>query len=80
MLFVRTQKAIVRKYDAALMRDDMEEQGYFASDLARRANVSNTQVGRFLKGERQTPKMGKKLADALGMPVRRYLIRLKRTA
>lgn len=53
----------------------MTERGWLKSDLARRARVSQMAVGRFLRGERQTAPMAKKLARALGYKsARRYLI------
>lgn len=61
-------------YDVALMRDDIAAKGWLPVDLARAASVSHMRVGRFLSGERQTARTAKKLADALGRSVRRYLI------
>lgn len=45
-----------------------------ATDLARASAMSDMTVSRFLKGERQTAKACKKMAEALGYTVRRYLI------
>lgn len=64
-------------YDVALMRDDMAAKGWNASDLARRAEVSDMAVSRFLRKERQTARMAKKLASALNYSVRRYLVSAK---
>lgn len=61
------------KFDAARMQADMDSLGWMNIDLARLAGVSHTSVGRFLSGERQTPRMAKKLALALGFKVDRYL-------
>lgn len=72
--------SIVRRavtYDVALMTEDMTAEGFMRKDLARRARVSAMAVTRFLSGERQTPRMAKKLAVALGYTVRRYLISSK---
>ena len=60
-------------YDVALLRQDMTAKGWLPIDLARKAEVSHMTVSRFLSGERQTARMAKKLASALGQSVRRYL-------
>ena len=52
----------------------MALKGWSKLDLAKKANVSDMTVARFLRGERQTAKTAKKLAKALGQSVRRYLI------
>lgn len=67
-------------YDVALLRDDMTTKGWLPVDLARKAGVSHMTVGRFLTGERQTARMAKRLAAALGYSVRRYLISSKAVA
>lgn len=61
-------------YDVALLKDDLAAKGWLPIDLARKAEVSHMAVSRFLSGERQTARMAKKLAVALGHSVRRYLI------
>lgn len=61
-------------YDVALLQDDMAAKGWLAIDIARKAGISHMTVSRFLSGERQTARMAKKLAVALGYSVRRYLI------
>ena len=61
-------------YDVALMSEDMAAKGFMRKDLAQKARVSAMAVTRFLSGERQTARMAKKLAGALGHSVRRYLI------
>lgn len=61
-------------YDVARLRDDMAGKGWLPVDLARKAKVSHMTVSRFLSGERQTARMAKRLAEALGYSVRRYLI------
>lgn len=61
-------------YDVALMVEDMTAKGYMRKDLADAAGVSPMAVTRFLSGARQTPRMAKKLATALGRSVRRYMI------
>lgn len=62
------------RYDVGLMVDDMALRGWLPTDLARKAHVSDMTVSRFLRGESQTAKTAKKLADALGHSIRRYLI------
>ena len=61
-------------WNVELFEADMAGKGWLAVDLARRAGVSHMTVGRFLKGERQTPRTAKAMASALGYSVRRYLI------
>lgn len=61
------------EYDLGQLENDMTQRGWLAVDLARKAGVSHMTVGRFLSGERQTPRTLKKLADALGYDVLRYL-------
>jgi transcriptional regulator with XRE-family HTH domain len=55
------------------MADDMALRGWHAAELADRADVARSTVGRFLAGESQTAKTAKKLADVLGYSVRRYI-------
>lgn len=61
-------------YDVAKLTDDMTAKGWIATDLAKKAAVSDMSVSRFLRGERQTARMAKRLASALGHSVRRYLV------
>ncbi len=60
-------------YDTAKLATDMANRGWLARDLARAAEVSEMTVSRFLRGERQTATTAKKLAEALGFSVRRYV-------
>lgn len=62
------------RYDVAKMRDDMAAKGWLATDVARRARVSDMAVSRFLRQEAQNARTAAKLAKALGYSVRRYLI------
>lgn len=62
------------KFDVVLMADDLARLGWFPVDLARRADVSHMTVSRFLHREVQTARTAKKLAEALGFSVSRYLI------
>lgn len=68
------QKTPVSAYDTALIHADMTAKGWLPIDLARAAGVSHMSVGRFLRRERQTARMAKKLAEALGRSVRRYIV------
>ena len=61
-------------FNVAKMTDDMTERGWMATDLARVAGVSDMTVSRFLRCESQTAPTAKKLAEALGYSIRRYLI------
>jgi len=61
-------------YNADLMRDDLREKGWLPVDLARQSGVSHMSVSRFLSGERQTPRMAKRFAEALGFSIRRYML------
>jgi len=64
-------------FDVERMLDDMAIRGWLAIDLARAAGVADMTVYRFLRREAQTNKTAKKLAEALGFSVRRYLISAK---
>ena len=61
------------RFDIRLLREDMVARGWLATDLARAAEVSDMTVTRFLRGQHQTARTAKKLADAFGFPVRRYM-------
>lgn len=62
------------QFDADRMRQDIAAKGWQPADLADRAGVARSSVGRFLSGEFQTARMAKRLAETLGYSVRRYLI------
>ena len=62
-------------YDIERMKVDLAEKGWLQTDLARVARVSDMTITRFFRGEQQTARTAKKLAEALGYTVRRYLIR-----
>lgn len=66
--------ATTQKFDTALLEEDMTLLGWLPIDLARKAEVADMTVYRFLRGERQTARVAKKLAEALGYTLRRYLI------
>lgn len=63
------------QFNAQLIAEDMTENGWTKLDLAKRAKVSDMTVIRFLRGERQTAPTAKRIAKALGYPVRRYMVR-----
>jgi transcriptional regulator with XRE-family HTH domain len=62
------------EFNVQLMAEDMTNHGWNKAELAKRARVADMTVIRFLRGERQTAPVAKKLAKALGYTVRRYLI------
>lgn len=62
------------RYDVERLRADIVLKGWLPMDLARHAQVSHMTVSRFLSGERQTPRMAKKLAEALGYSIDRYVV------
>lgn len=77
---MKTLSAPKVRFDTQRLAEDMALRGWTKLDLATEAGVSDMTVIRFLRGERQTPKMAKKLALALGYSVRRYLISRRRAA
>lgn len=66
--------ATTPRFNAALLAEDIALRGWLPIDLARKADVSDMTVYRFLSGERQTARTAKKLAEAAGYSVKRYLI------
>lgn len=77
---MQTTPPPVVKFDVQRMAEDMVIKGWTKLDLANRAGLSDMSVIRFLRGEQQTAKTAKKLAEALGYSVRRYLISSKAVA
>lgn len=63
-------------YDVALLKQDMARRGWLPTHLARAAGVSDMTVSRFLNGDIQTAPTAKKLAEALGRNVSRYILPL----
>ncbi len=61
-------------FNVQLMADDMALKGWTRAELARRARVADMTVIRFFRGEGQTAPTAKKIADALGRPLKRYLV------
>jgi transcriptional regulator with XRE-family HTH domain len=61
-------------FDGERMRFDIAARGWQPADLADRAHVARSTVGRFLSGEFQTARTANKLSKVLGYSIRRYLI------
>lgn len=68
------------RWDVARMQDDLAAKGWQPVDLARKAGVAASTVGRFIAGEHQTARMAKRLSRALGKPADYYLIRREAVA
>lgn len=68
-----TEKFKVR-YNLPLLLADMAAKGWLPTHLARAAAVSDMTVSRFLSEEVQTAPTAKKLANALGYSIRRYIV------
>lgn len=66
--------SITQRFDTELMAEDLARKGWLPIDLASKAGVAPSTVGRFLNGEFQTARTAKRLADALGYSVRRYIV------
>jgi transcriptional regulator with XRE-family HTH domain len=69
-----TAKRAVVKFNHQRMAEDMTERGWTRAEFARQAGVADMTVYRFLDGLTQTEPVAKKLCDALGFSVRRYLV------
>lgn len=63
------------QYDVARMLDDMADLGLQPAEVARRAGLHKSTVSRFLDGDFRTAPTAKRIAEALGHSVRRYVIR-----
>jgi transcriptional regulator with XRE-family HTH domain len=61
-------------YDVEKLAADMAAKGWNVHQLARVADVTDKTITRFLERQIQTAKTIKKLADALGHSVRRYIV------
>lgn len=72
--------AITPRYDVVAMQQDMFTKGWLVADLANKAQISHMTIRRFFDGIHQTPRAAKSIADALGQPMRRYLLAGKRVA
>jgi transcriptional regulator with XRE-family HTH domain len=62
------------RFNGQLMAEDCALKGWTKSELAERAEVSDMTVIRFLRGQNQTGKTAKALAEALGQSPERYLV------
>ena len=62
-------------FNVQRMRNDMTLAGLHPADVARRCQppVARSTVTRFLSGDVQTARMAKRLAEALGYPLARYV-------
>ena len=65
---------VTPEFDVAAMQADMFAKGWLPMDLANAADISHMTVARFFEGQHRTPRTAKKIAQALGRPVRRYLL------
>jgi len=65
-------------YNVHRMVEDMALKGWLPTDLARAAGLSDMTVHRFFKGGAQTERAAGRLANALGHPVKRYLLGVRR--
>jgi len=65
---------IAYQFNVQLLADDIARLGWMKIDLGRAAKVGPQAVGRFLRGEYQTPRMAAKFAKAMGFPADRYLL------
>lgn len=63
-------------WNVALFQADMELKGWLRIDLARatKPRLSHMTINRFFSGERQTARTAKAIADALGKPLKRYVL------
>lgn len=61
-------------YDIAKLKRDMAKKGWLPRDLARQSGLSDMTVSRFLRGLRANPRTARRLAEALGHRVDRYLV------
>jgi transcriptional regulator with XRE-family HTH domain len=67
-------------FNVAQMTLDMAAKGWIGKDLARKAKVSEMAVSRFLRGQTQSPRVAKKLAQALGKPLETYIALVEQEA
>ena len=72
--------ATTYQWNIVLLEEDLAIRGWSPKDLSRHARVSDMTVYRFLSGQHQTVKTAKRLADAMGLSVRRYLVSRRRKA
>ena len=72
-VMARRRVMLTHVFDVRLLAEDIARRGWVYVDLGRAAGVGPQAVGRFLRGEYQTPRMAAKFAAALGFDVNRYL-------
>jgi transcriptional regulator with XRE-family HTH domain len=69
------------KYDLVLIRFDMDAEGLSGVDVATKAGIARGTVYGVLAGKTSPhPGTMKKIADAIGQPLRRYLLRQAQAA
>jgi hypothetical protein len=66
---------ILHQFNVRLLAEDIARRGWLYVDLGRAANVGPQAVGRFIRGEVQSPRVAAKFAAAMGFPPDRYLIK-----
>jgi lambda repressor-like predicted transcriptional regulator len=62
------------------MASDMALRGWGIRDVMKRSRKNYHTINKFLRGEVQTPKTAKAIADALGHSTRRYLLGMEAVA
>jgi transcriptional regulator with XRE-family HTH domain len=62
------------RYNVQQISEDMAIRGWSKLDLSKVAGVSDMTIIRFLRGDNQSAPTAKKIADALGHSVKRYLL------
>lgn len=69
------------RFDVGLMQQDMAAKGWQPIDLAEAADhmVPST-LSRFLNGHHQTARIAKRIAKALGQPLKRYIVAAREVA
>jgi DNA-binding phage protein len=61
-------------FDVDKMRGDIAAKGWLPTDLARVAGFHDETIARHLRGDRSNPRTVKRMAEALGFGIKRYLI------
>lgn len=70
----RAHRTPTPRFNAKRMARDIAEHGWHQTELAEQSGVGRATVSRFLSGQFQTAKTAKKLAEALGYPITRYIL------
>lgn len=70
------------RYDIDKMLDDMAARGLQFVDIATRCQppTPRSSITRFFSGAHQTPRMAKRIAEAIGFSLRRYALASERRA